>query len=63
MNECCANCRYFHKLKKDFEIGVGFKESFCCDVLLHFDKDDEYTFVLEVNAEDMCEMYKGKEDD
>ena len=62
MNECCGNCIYFHRLKKDFVKGVGFKESFCCDVLLHFDKDDEHTFVLETEKDGICEMYRGKED-
>lgn len=57
-NECCATCQYFHRLKKDFVRGVGFTESFCCDVLLHFDKDDENTFVLEVTDKDMCEMFE-----
>lgn len=61
--EQCSNCLYFHRLKKDFVVGVGFKESYCCDVLLHFDKDDENTFVLETEKEGMCEMYKGKEDE
>lgn len=58
MIECCATCRYFHRLKKDFVVGVGFKESFCCDALLHTEKE---AYVVEVTDDDMCEMYEVKE--
>lgn len=59
--EQCSNCVYFHRLKKDFVVGVGFKESFCCDVLLHID-DGEEGWIQEVPVHGMCELYKGKED-
>lgn len=58
--ECCKKCEYFHKLKHGFIRGDGFVESYCCDVLLHFDKKDEHTYVMEVTEEGMCEMYSAK---
>lgn len=56
MEERCELCKHFHRLKYDFQCGVGFKESYCCDVLLHIDDDDE-GWVQETDPNGMCEMF------
>ena len=57
--ECCAKCRYIHGLKHNFERGVGFENSYACDVLLHLD-DGEEGWIQETRPEDMCELYDEK---
>ena len=60
----CENCKYWHKLKYEFKTGDGFKESSCCIALTRLDEDiDEYdSFVVETNADDMCEMFTEVDD-
>jgi hypothetical protein len=55
----CGNCIFFHKLKYDFEVEKGFKESSCCIALTRLDekKDNYECFVIETTEEDMCEMF------
>lgn len=60
-NECCAKCKYYHRLKNNFKVGEGFEESHCCDVLLHLPKDESEGWVQEVTPQDRCEMYKEKD--
>ena len=57
--EMCEKCAYFHRLKHNFKIGIGFEESNCCDVLLHLpdSTDDIKPSVQEVSRLDMCEMF------
>lgn len=58
----CENCKYWHRLKYGFKTGDGFKESSCCIAWTRLDKGiDEYdSFVVETNADDMCEMFHEK---
>lgn len=58
-NECCAKCRYIHRLKHNFEQGVGFKESFACDVLVNI-KDGEPGWIQETEPYSRCEMFEEK---
>ena len=60
-NECCAKCKYYHRLKNNFKVGEGFEESHCCDVLLHLPKDESEGWVQEVTPQNRCEMYKEKD--
>lgn len=60
-NECCAKCRYYHRLKHNFKVGVGFEESYCCDVLMHFPEEGTWVWIQEVTPQDRCEMYEEKE--
>lgn len=62
MPECCSNCVYYRRLKHNFKRGVGFEESHCCVMWIKTD-DDSISWVQEVDAEGMCEMYRGKEDE
>lgn len=61
----CKYCRSFHKLKHNFRMGEGFRESYCCDVLLHLpDKPtDCQPWIQEVGEYDICEMFEGKQYD
>lgn len=65
MEECCKNCLYWHRLKYEFEVGKGFKESSCCIALTRLYEDiDKYdVFILETNADDMCEMFTEVENE
>lgn len=54
--ERCEICKWYHKLKHNFERGEGFTESHCCDVLLHISEEDGW--VQEVNPNGMCEMFE-----
>lgn len=49
--ESCEHCKHYHKLKHNFEVGKGYVESHCCDVLL------SDGWVQEVYPWDMCEMF------
>lgn len=51
--ERCETCKYYRRLKHNFKHGKGFDESYACVVFVN----DPHAFVLEVNANDMCEMY------
>ena len=65
MNEVrCQNCEFYHRLKHNFQTGIGFLESHACDVLLHPDEDGE-GWIQEVDPIGMCEMFteKGAKDD
>lgn len=55
--DCCAKCRYFHRLKHNFKVDEGFEESYCCDVLLHLPEDESEGWVDEVEPQDICEMF------
>lgn len=61
MDERCENCKYFHRLKHNFEVGVGFAESYACDVWLHVaDKNGEISesaWIQETEPTAMCEMF------
>ena len=39
----CADCRYFHKLKHNFEVGKGYEESHCCTIMLEHDFEPKAT--------------------
>ena len=60
----CSNCKYYHKLKHSFKQGMGFTETACCIVLTRCDEDvDEFdSFVVEVEPDDMCEMFTEREE-
>ena len=60
--EKCSNCKYYHMLKHNRVIGKRHEISHCCDVLLHIEKEDAHTFILEVSPDDVCEMYKERTD-
>ncbi len=51
--ERCETCKYYRRLKHNFKHGKGFDESYACVIYVN----DRDAFVLEVNADDMCEMY------
>ena len=67
----CDRCIYGRKLLKDFKVGEGYKDSYCCVMLLIQDKlekelDPDYKsnvepWVQEVNPNSDCEMFKEKE--
>ena len=63
IEERCENCKYWHKLKYGFKTRIGFQESSCCIALTRLYEDiDEYdSFIIETNADDMCEMFTRKE--
>lgn len=52
--ERCERCKHATRLKHNFQVGIGFEESFCC-TLFAKEKDG---FVLQVELNDMCEMYE-----
>ena len=61
--ERCEICKHYHRLKHNFIRGTGFAESHCCDVLLHYEPDDE-GWVQEVSPNDMCELFtEGKNEE
>ena len=49
-------------LKHNREVGKRYEVSHCCDALLHIDKPDKHTFIIEVSPDDMCELYKERKD-
>ena len=57
-NECCTNCKHFHRLKYNFKVGEGFQESFACDALLHLPDSDSKAWIQEVKPEDRCEFWE-----
>lgn len=59
MDEICKNCKYITMLKHNFTVGKGFEESFCCTIFAN----EEDGFVIEVELNDMCEMYQRQEDE
>ena len=62
MNKC-ENCKYFHELKHNFRRSEGFRTSSCCIALTRCEGDvDSYdSFVVEVDKDDMCEMFTERE--
>ena len=60
--ECCANCKFFHQLKHNFEKGKGYEEAYCCDALMHLYDDKCKPWIQEVDKEDVCESFVKKED-
>ena len=56
MTERCENCKWYHRLKHNFQTGEGFEESHACDLLLHMDKNSE-GWIQEVEPGGMCEMF------
>lgn len=61
--ECCANCKFYAELKISKRVVSGlvvgknrsrFDETHCC---LMFVKTENEPYVLEVEPNDMCEMY------
>ena len=61
MKECCGNCRYFHRLKHNISAD-GFAESTCCTLWTEVEPKSESSWVQEVNAESMCEMFTEKKE-
>ena len=64
----CVDCRFFHKLKHNFEVGKGFEESHCCTIMLEHDFEPsvkDITWVQEVEEDSRCEMFteRGAEND
>lgn len=57
-NVRCENCKFFHKLKHNFQQDKGFEKSFACDVLLHFDEDEGW--IQQIEPGDHCEMFAEK---
>lgn len=59
MDKKCGNCKFYHKLKHTFIQGKGFTETACCIALTRCgeDVDDFSTFVIEVEPDDMCEIW------
>lgn len=66
MDERCEKCKYFHKLKHNFQVGKGFDESFACDVWLHVadenGKISEDAWIQETEPNAMCEMFDRRSD-
>lgn len=58
--ERCEICKYYHPLKHNFQIGKGYEESYCCDVLFRQYGDG---WILEVDPNGMCEMYARRKDE
>ena len=54
MEERCELCKFYRRLKHNFERGKGFEESHCCVI---FEQENE---VLEVAPTSMCEMFTRK---
>ena len=63
VEEKCNNCKFFHNLKHNFEVGKGYENSSCCVLFTKDSKDgDEYdSFVVEVTPDSICEMFARKE--
>lgn len=70
----CNKCVYGRKLLKEFKVGEGHKESYCCIMLLIQDKlekelDPDYKsnvepWVQEVDPEtDYCEMFRERKEE
>jgi hypothetical protein len=61
----CADCRFFHKLKHNFEVGKGYEESHCCTIMLEHETPQDITWVQEVEEDSRCEMFtdRGAEND
>ncbi len=57
--ERCENCKYFRRLKHNFEYDVGYEESHCCVMFYH----EKNGFILEVTPDGMCEMFTTKNGD
>lgn len=60
MNEQCSECRFYHRLKHNFELGKGFEESHCCTVWIELEPILD-SWVQEITADDICELFTRKE--
>jgi hypothetical protein len=56
----CVDCRFFHKLKHNFEVGKGYEESHCCTIMLEHETPQDITWVQEVEENSRCEMFTEK---
>ena len=58
----CEECKYFHRLKYNFNQGNGFDETSCCIALTraYEDPDNYEAFVIETTKDDMCELFCEK---
>ena len=65
MDAKCKNCKFFHKLKYNFELGKGYKTSSCCIALTRVCENiDTYdAFVTEVYEDGECELFHDKDVD
>lgn len=52
----CSNCKYFRRLKHNFEREKGFSEDYCCVVWEYSDEPGE-VWIQEVGKNSMCEMF------
>jgi len=55
--ERCWNCRHFHKMKHNFKTGIGFEESYACNVLLNGGEGEGW--IQETSPDYMCEMFSA----
>lgn len=62
MERKCKNCKCFHRLKHNFEVGKGYEESSCCVALARMN-DDYGFFVMQVDENGFCEMYMEREEE
>lgn len=58
--ECCDLCQFSVALRHNFKPVEGFKNSKCC--IVHADKGDRASYVLEVSPWDICEMFTRRAD-
>lgn len=59
--KCCKNCEFISRLRHNFKKGLGFTESYCCDVLMYMEHDEDCApWVQEVDPLDCCEMFEKK---
>ena len=55
-DERCENCKYFCRLKHNFQVGRGFEDAYACFVMMH-----GKGWMQEVKPNEMCEMFVKKE--
>ena len=60
MESKCENCRYFHMLKHNFEVGKGYEISSCCIALTRVCENPSMyeAFVVEVDKDSECELFE-----
>ena len=63
MKEKCTNCKFCHELRllKRKEPPIEFEHRSCC-VMFPFTEPGYDAFVLEVEGNDMCEMFTESEE-
>lgn len=59
--EKCEYCKFFHRLKHNFERGKGFEESHCCTAWIELEPILD-SWVQEVTANEMCELFTARTD-